>query len=1348
MENSTLNGSFLVLNLGNNTVGLGNSSAFPVASNAFNQNTVEGTPNLNAVSKMDTLSNSTDEASSASESQKGKRTSSEMQDPDWVPEKKARKSSSSASRPTRPKQGQSVGKNASEIPPVGDNSMFGSKSGLPPPYLVNLLQFFGWRVIFRPGFGDYIYISPNGIAYYSLPKAFETFLHGTSKYKEKAWSASQFRENRGLDGTFVGGLSASNVGLQSGAAAPGNSIAEIPASNVPLQSGVAYEGGGKKGKSIKTKNSTIRENVEPGMTSNVGLQSGTTSDGNSIAGLPSSNVTMQSHVAAEGSGKKGESIRTKNSTIRGNVEPEMTSKKPPQLKQYSVYKISKASSNMPGTVVSEGANQVVSSSMVDEKTKLHVEDRCLDNESNKMAGSCSLTIENDRPCTNGTRQDGELLEVRKSMQISGRHVPVESKVDNAETDGNFSYLSTCRVSGNAVNAVRGKEEQKFRTSQAKIVLDNMPEVCMIDQSSNNEVRKSKSSSMGVTRNTHSSTTCVEKDSQIVGVRRSRRANKKNVPVDSEVHAELMVENNLASSKSVVNTAPRKNKGKSLVSESVIDEKMNFSMTGKSSGSEAQKLDCSIAILSRQTDVSDMHQSGDVLGVRRSVRINGKHVCVDDELYAEMGVDDTFLDLSKFAANTVLKNQEELITNFSGLNDKEGRSPESDNMQLKQTNSKKSDSQKFRTPKQVESHDSRKGGKAKNPGSEKSSASQKEIEVAKRKPASGGNLNTKQKKKRSRGCSLIVRRNGKENHHEEISSQTKLTILSWLIDFGILTENEKVVYISKNSMGNIPNGLVTRGGIWCDSCKEVEPLSKFKAHAGSDLYLPWDNIFLMSGKTLTQCLLEAWEKEKKLNKVGFQTVGTVGSDPSDDTCGVCADGGHLICCDNCPSTFHQDCVMLKALPEGAWYCPYCRCAFCMVAEHGSKRGPDTSALLLCKQCRRKYHQQCAWGNDINEIGSVPISFCGKKCKKLATQLSDMLGVSNSMEGGFSWTLLKCLDEEEGVISHEKLPFIMECNVKLSMALSVLNECFVPLMDQRTGVDVICQAVYNRGSNFNRLNYEGFHTLILEKDEEIISVASLRFHGTNLAEMPFVGTRPIYQKQGMCHRLLKATEDMLSSLCIKKLIIPAIPDLLDMWMKSFSFKPLEPSFKDEIRDLSMVVFARTNLLQKSICNIRAVDQEDIQTDNSNSHGKNTKKNDELPCTFSEHSETGGFVAADQDWWNYNTEGHINGIPDPWRMNTDLSEIQHPKVPNVSVFNSLPAFDTSMTDPETLSQSLTTEPLSFPPVNMVIDHNPFGTRIISTPDSQLNSWLQSANEARDAQYDAVTCTLSFENLIRMRS
>lgn len=81
--------------------------------------------------------------------------------------------------------------------------------------------------------------------------------------------------------------------------------------------------------------------------------------------------------------------------------------------------------------------------------------------------------------------------------------------------------------------------------------------------------------------------------------------------------------------------------------------------------------------------------------------------------------------------------------------------------------------------------------------------------------------------------------------------------------------------------------------------------------------------------------------------------------------------------------------------------------------------------------------------------------------MATELSNMFGVKNTTEEGFSWTLLKRFDEDSRIVSNQRLSFIMESNVKLSMALSVLDECFVPLIDQRTGVDMICQAVYNCG-----------------------------------------------------------------------------------------------------------------------------------------------------------------------------------------------------------------------------------------------------------------------------------------------
>ncbi|WVZ68607.1 hypothetical protein U9M48_017528 [Paspalum notatum var. saurae] len=434
------------------------------------------------------------------------------------------------------------------------------------------------------------------------------------------------------------------------------------------------------------------------------------------------------------------------------------------------------------------------------------------------------------------------------------------------------------------------------------------------------------------------------------------------------------------------------------------------------------------------------------------------------------------------------------------------------------------------------------------------------------------------------CNLIARR-GSGVAPAPVPAK-KHTILTWLIDGGFVSDREKVFYVpGDGGAEKVVSGAVTQTGVHCSCCDAVVPLPVFEAHAGGrddPAQQPWEKLMLVSGKSLLQCMQEAWEKEriktfqsqeklgaaleqeKEKNSLALRkflakqkkailerimsprmTMMTGAKDSSDDACGVCADGGELLCCDSCTSTFHPECLAMK----------------------------------------------------------------------LSAQLSEMVGVMNPTEGGFSWALLKI--QQDKPASSQDMSVILESNVKLAVALGVLNECFNPVKDRRTKIDMLHQAIYSLGSDFKRLSYEGFYTMVLEKDGEVISAALLRIHGTKVAEMPFAATLPAYRKQGMMRRLVDAVEQVgarntvatsllympetltvhhspiklavaltvgwfqvLASVQVEKLVIPAIADLVNTWERSFSFKPVDPEFREELKRLSLVVITGTTLLQKPV------------------------------------------------------------------------------------------------------------------------------------------------------------------------
>ncbi|KAJ9550708.1 hypothetical protein OSB04_014753 [Centaurea solstitialis] len=260
---------------------------------------------------------------------------------------------------------------------------------------------------------------------------------------------------------------------------------------------------------------------------------------------------------------------------------------------------------------------------------------------------------------------------------------------------------------------------------------------------------------------------------------------------------------------------------------------------------------------------------------------------------------------------------------------------------------------------------------------------------------------------------------------------KRTLLSWLIDSGTVSMGEKVRYMNLRKTRVMQEGWITRDGIHCDCCSKIVTIIRFELHAGSKLGKPFENIFMESGQTLLQCQIDAWNKQEESERKGFHAVDVDGDDPNDDTCCLCGDGGDLICCDGCPSTFHLSCLDMQPpnypsqtllssriyvlvwfgffilflatwllhicvncvmetaivlsdeqmLPQGDWHCPNCACKYCEV-DCTKASGKTESSLLTCRLCEKKYHKSCSPEMDDKPVDSddVNFSFCGRKCRE--------------------------------------------------------------------------------------------------------------------------------------------------------------------------------------------------------------------------------------------------------------------------------------------------------------------------------------------------------------------------------
>ncbi|MCL7040543.1 hypothetical protein MKW94_023990 [Papaver nudicaule] len=411
-----------------------------------------------------------------------------------------------------------------------------------------------------------------------------------------------------------------------------------------------------------------------------------------------------------------------------------------------------------------------------------------------------------------------------------------------------------------------------------------------------------------------------------------------------------------------------------------------------------------------------------------------------------------------------------------------------------------------------------------------------------------------------------------------------TILSWLIENNVVLPRAKVRYLSAKDESIIGHGKINQNEIKCNCCQEVFSLYKFGLHVGSCYSPPSARIYLEDGRSLLDCQKQL--QEKSLMKYAKKR-DMVHRKKNDYICTICHYGGLLLLCDQCPASFHLKCLGLVDFPDGKWSCPSCGCGICgqqTELDIDSEERPAEKKILFCDQCNHEFHAGCIKKRKSKKLDQK--WFCSIRCEKIFASLHKLLRKSIPIgKENLSWTILKHKKDARHPYALSDIEAVTECQSKLHVALCVMHECFESIKESAMNRDLIADVLFSKPSDLKRLDFQGFYTVLLEREDEIISVAAFRIHDKKVAEIPLVCTRTQYRKQGMCRILINVLEEKFRELEVERVVLPAIPQLLRTWTTSFGFSVFSNSDRLELVRYTFLEFQDTRMCQKILCRFSA-------------------------------------------------------------------------------------------------------------------------------------------------------------------
>ncbi|CAL0327105.1 unnamed protein product [Lupinus luteus] len=225
------------------------------------------------------------------------------------------------------------------------------------------------------------------------------------------------------------------------------------------------------------------------------------------------------------------------------------------------------------------------------------------------------------------------------------------------------------------------------------------------------------------------------------------------------------------------------------------------------------------------------------------------------------------------------------------------------------------------------------------------------------------------------------------------------------------------------------------------------------------------------------------------------------------------------------------------------------SICSICQEGGE-------VMLCDNCPSVFHYTCLRLEKVPEGKAIPV-----KGKNLTLTI-----LKNNIKSDAHYS-----DEIKGLSQIES---------KLRVALCVMHECFDPMIDASTGRDIVADVIFNRGSELKRLNFKGFYTVIMERNNEVISVASIRIYGERVAEVPLIATMNKFRTQGMCRILMNGIENLLNEFGVKRLVLPSAHYMVDTWTNSFGFARMTCADKYQLREYTFLDFQGSTMCHKPL------------------------------------------------------------------------------------------------------------------------------------------------------------------------